>query len=257
MNNKKKITWLATGVATIAANSVNPMLLSPAQAATIPLPACDATQTDQAIDSTLATYNTAAITTYKGGTAYKKLVTAVKNAQKAAKKAKGKAKKAADKNLAKAIAKRDAALATATTAATVTQFKATVTGDFVDGDKTWGDYSTRIFVKQGKVVDLCYAIDESMISSEQDRIDSQDLYISVWPLDDITSELVPGNSSKTAAQINTSFADQVTTYVQSFGEDFTSWTWANDLGAMTGATYTVKTYYDSIQAALLEADLIS
>ncbi|MEN9692807.1 MAG: hypothetical protein RLZZ330_451 [Actinomycetota bacterium] len=260
--NKKKIAWVATGFATIAANSLSPALISPASAANVPLPTCDATQTDSAIDATLATYNTAAINTYKGGAKYKQLVAAVKNAQKALKGKKGKAKTTAQKNLDKAIAKRNKALADATTAATVTQFAATVTGTPVlettreNAMMTWGDYTTRIFVKGGKAVDLCYAIDESDHSAEDQAI-SQNDYISLWPLDDIATELVPGNSAKTAVQINTSFEDQVNTYIQSFGEDFADWTWDTQLGAMTSATYTVKTFYDSIQAALIEAELIT
>ena len=254
MNNKKKITWLATGVATIAANSLNPMLVGPASAANVPLPTCDATQTDEAINSTLTTYNTAAINTYKGGAKYKQLVAAVKNAEKALKKAKGKSKTAAQKNLNKAKAKRDAALAAATSGATVSQFKATVTGDFVDVDRTWGDYSTRIFVKAGKVVDLCYSIDESM-HTEEDRTTSQNDYISLWPLDDLATELVPGNSAKTAAQINEKYAE----YINGYWFDMTteSYDWNSQLGAMTGATYTVKTFYDSIQAVLIEANLVN
>jgi len=254
MNNKKKITWLATGVATIAANAINPLLVSPATAANVSLPTCDATQTDEAINATLATYNTAAINAYKGNAKYKQLVAAVKNAEKALKKAKGKSKTAAQKNLNKAKAKRDAALATATSEATVTQFKATVTGTPVDVDRTWGDYSTRIFVKGGKVVDLCYSIDESMVS-ESDRTTSQNDYISIWPLDDLATELVPGNSTKTAAQINTKFAE----YVNGYWFDMTAETydWNTQLGAMSGATYTIKTFYDSIQAALLEANLVA
>jgi hypothetical protein len=261
MNRAKKVTWLATGVATLAANSLNPLLISPASAAAPALPTCDATQTDVVSNSAVASYNTAAISNYKGGSKYKQLVAAVKNSQKALKGKKGKAKTAAQKNLTKAIGKRNAALATATTAATVTQFKATVTGTPVfestrETDLTWGEYSTRIFVKGGKVVDLCYSIDESMVL-EADRETSQNDFISLWPLDDITDGLVPGGSSKTAAQINTSFVNQVETYIQSFGSDLSTWTWSENLGALTSATYTAKTYYDSIQAVLIEAQLIA
>lgn len=252
--NKKKIAWVATGFATIAANSLSPALISPASAANVPLPACDATQTDEAINSTLATYNTAAITTYKGGAKYKQLVAAVKNAQKAANKAKGKAKKAADKNLAKAIAKRNKALADATAAATVTQFAATVTGDFVDTDKTWGDYTTRIFVKSGKVVDLCYNIDESAVS-ESDRAESLNNYISLVDPDAAVAAIVPNSNGRTAAQINSAYGTYIEELLASF--DVPDYSWATDLGAMTGATYTVKTFYSSIQAALIEAELIA
>lgn len=259
MNKTKKVTWIATGVATIAANSLNPMLIGPASAAQVSLPTCDATQTDEAINGLLATYNTAAINSYKGGAKYKQLAAAVKNAQKALKGKKGKAKAAAEKNLAKAIAKRDKALADATTAATVTQFAATVTGDPVleatrnNDPYTWGDYTTRIFVKAGKVVDLCYAIDESDHSPE-DQQTSLAEYISLWPLDDMASQLVPGNSSKTAAQINASFAEQVNSYW--FDMTAEEYDWNTQMGAMSGATYTIKTFYDSIQAALVEAELI-
>jgi hypothetical protein len=92
---------------------------------------------------------------------------------------------------------------------------------------------------------------------EADRATSQNDYISLWPLDDITDGLVPGGSSKTAAQVNTLFVNQVETYIQSFGSDFSSWTWSENLGALTSATYTAKTYYDSIQAVLIEAQLIA
>lgn len=98
MNNKKKITWLATGFATIAANTLNPMWISPASAANNSLPTCDATQTDEVVNSALATYNTAAINAYKGGAKYKQLVAAVKNAQKALK-----GKKVKQKSLLKRI----------------------------------------------------------------------------------------------------------------------------------------------------------
>ncbi|MEY3696398.1 MAG: hypothetical protein RJA41_48 [Actinomycetota bacterium] len=259
MNNKKKITWLATGFATIAANTLNPMWISPASAANNSLPTCDATQTEEVVNSALATYNTAAINAYKGGAKYKQLVAAVKNAQKALKGKKGKAKVAAEKNLAKAIAKRNAALATATTAATVSQFKATVTGTAVyeqtrDENISWGDYSTRIFVKAGKVVDLCYSIDESG-HSEEDQATSLNDYISLWPLDDLATELVPGNSSKTATQINEKFAEYVNNYW--FEMTTESYDWDTQLGAMSGATYTIKTFYDSIQASLIAADLVN
>lgn len=260
MNNTKKAAWLATGVATIAANSINPLLFSPAAAAQPSLPTCDATQTDEVINTSLATYNTAAINSYKGGAKYKQLAAAVKNAQKALKGKKGKAKVAAEKNLAKAIAKRNKALADATTAATVTQFAATVTGDAVlestrnNDPYTWGDYTTRIFVKAGKVVDLCYAIDESDHSPEDQQTSLND-YISLWPLDDMATQLVPGNSAKTAAQINSSFAEQVNSYW--FDMTAEEYDWDTQLGAMSGATYTIKTFYDSIQAALIEAELIA
>ncbi|MEY2672357.1 MAG: hypothetical protein RLZZ508_234 [Actinomycetota bacterium] len=254
MNNKKKITWLATGVATIAANSLNPMLVGPASAANVPLPTCDATQTDEAINSTLTTYNTAAINTYKGGAKYKQLVAAVKNAEKALKKAKGKSKTAAQKNLNKAKAKRDAALAAATSGATVSQFKATVTGDFVDVDRTWGDYSTRIFVKAGKVVDLCYNIDESM-HTEEDRTTSQNDYIALVNPDAIVDALMPNANGRTVTQINNAYGTYVEDLMASY--DVLDYSWATDLGAMTGATYTVKTFYDSIQAVLIEANLVN
>jgi hypothetical protein len=261
MNKTKKVTWIATGVATLAANSLNPLLLSPASAAAAPtIPTCDATQTDVAIDASLATYKTAAVSYYKGGAKYKQLVAAVKNAQKALKGKKGKAKTAAQKNLTKAISKRDAALATATTAATVNQFKATVTGTPVlestlnNEPYSWGDYSTRIFVKGTKVVELCYSIDESMHTPEH-QATSQNDFISLWPLEDLTDQLVPGQSSKSATQINETFAD----YINGYWFDMTAeeYDWNTQLGAMSSATYTIKTYYDSIQAALIEAELIT
>jgi hypothetical protein len=255
MNRTKKVTWIATGVATLAANSLNPLLLSPASAVAAPtLPTCDATQTDVAIDASLASYKTAAVSYYKGGAKYKQLVAAVKNAQKALKGKKGKAKTAAQKNLTKAISKRDAALATATTAATVTQFKATVTGDFVDVDRTWGDYSTRIFVKAEKVIDLCYNIDESMISAP-DRETSQAEYIDLVNPDALVDAVMPNSNGRTVTQLNTAYGTYVEDLMASF--EVTDYSWATDLGAMTGATYTVKTFYDSIQAALIEAELIT
>lgn len=251
--NKKKIAWVATGFATIAANSLSPALISPATAATIPLPTCDATEADASIDATLATYNTAAINTYKGGAKYKQLVAAVKNAQKALKGKKGKAKTAAQKNLTKAIAKRNKALADATTAASVSQFAATVTGDFVDGDRIWGDYTTRIFVKAGKVVGLCYNIDESAVS-EADRAESLANYISLVDPDAAVDAIIPNSNGRTATQINADYGTYVEDLMASF--EVPDYSWATDLGAMTGATYTIKTFYSSIQAALVEADLI-
>lgn len=268
MNKTKKVTWIATGVATLAANSLNPLLLSPASAAAAPtLPTCDATQTDDAINASLATYKTAAVNYYKGGAKYKQLVAAVTKAQKALKGKKGKAKTAAQKNLTKAISKRNAALATATTAATVNQFKATFTGTPVleasreNQPYTWGDYSTRIFVKGSKVVDLCYSIDESDHTSEDQEISLND-YVSLWVLDDFANALVPGNSSKTASQINTLFDGFATETFQQYAVDYdvpewADWTWAENLGALTTASYTGKTFYDSIQAALLEAQLVN
>jgi hypothetical protein len=254
MNTTKKVTWLATGVATLAANSLSPMLIGPAVAAAPSLPTCDATQTDEVANAAIATYNTAAINNYKGGAKYKQLAAAVKNAQKALKGKKGKAKTAAQKNLTKAIAKRDAALAAATTAATVTQFKATVTGEVVDVDRTWGDYSTRVFVKAGKVVDLCYNIDESMVS-EGDRETSLTEYISLVDPDAAVSAIMPNSNGRTATQINSAYGTYIEDLMASF--EYPDYSWSTDLGAMTGATYTIKTFYSSIQAALLEADLVS
>jgi hypothetical protein len=67
--------------------------------------------------------------------------------------------------------------------------------------------------------------------------------------------MVPNANGRTADQITTAYGNYIEDVMASF--EVPDYSWATDLGAMTGATYTVKTFYDSIQAALIEAELIT
>ena len=122
----------------------------------------------------------------------------------------------------------------------------------------WGTYTTRIQVRNKKVIDLCYLVDESAAANNATpsvAATPEDLATSLNTYQDSSeSHLLPTlrteslkSPAKTAAGILAN--------VDAFTATWFGSTAALDYGAGSGATYSLAGFKGSLQAALIAANL--
>jgi hypothetical protein len=279
--NRQRAVTVATGVTTIAATVGGSVvgLATPAQALTAPT-----LNTTTCVAPNVATYNAAALAAYKKSAAYTKFDKPVVAAKLKLKKAKTPAaKKAAALALKKAVAaaakNKAKALAAWTKLNTYSTYAGVATPPPVASDSThpgtwnWGVYTTRILVKGGKLVKVCTAVNESAAGpvgvadtrTPQQKIDdlktSQDTYQGInKPMSQTIPGTLPVLWFATTFAPSTSLA-AVTAHVNKCATDAYTVTSAvcpkggltDPVTHLTGATYTVNGYQQSLQKALTVA----
>lgn len=280
-------TISGVSAAAIAVGTVGSAVLTigSAAAAAPTLPACDATASDVTTNASLATYNTSAVANYKAGSAYKALkakvttatatlkkANAVKATTKAAKAAKAKKVTAATKALNTAKSNESKGIAAISVkSASGTALPAAVPANLVNGDANWtfGQYTTRVFVRNGAMIELCYSIDEGddyahsdldpvthMTSAEklQSISDYQLIDLDFDPSNGSQIELLPSlrtEALKSPAKSRAAVTTNLVNFLQVNGIDAD----ASDVGAFSGATYTIRGFHLSLQAALIAANV--
>jgi hypothetical protein len=148
---------------------------------------------------------------------------------------------------------------------------AAVPATLVNGDANWtfGQYTTRVFVRNGAMIELCYSIDESneFAHSDLDPItymtDEEKLEsISGYQLADLDGDDLNGveirvlpslraEALKGPAKSRSAITTNLINLLQANGLDAEAF----DVGAMTGATYSIRGFHQSLQAALVAAKL--
>jgi hypothetical protein len=244
-----------------------------ASAAVVALPTCDATVSDATMTSSLAAYNASKTSAYKSTPAYKALKKKVTDATTALKKANAvkASTKAAKATKAKKVAAATKVLNTAkgfeskaVNAIYVNSFSGVAVPTAVPatsssgagGNWTFGQYTTRVFVRNGAMIDLCYSVDES------DAFAANDLeVVSYMTEEDKTLsltyqygelQLLPSlrtEALKSPAKSRAAINGNLVTWLQSLDDTIT------EIGANSGCTYTVQGFQQSLQAALVAAKL--
>lgn len=275
---KKYTHRTISGVSTvaIAAGTIGSAFLSIGSASAAPpvqLPTCDATITDEAMTSSLAAYNASKTSAYKSTPAYKALKKKVTDATAALKKANAvkASTKAAKATKAKKVAAATKALNTAKgfeskalNAVYVNSFSGVAVPTAVPatsssgagGNWTFGQYTTRVFVRNGAMIDLCYSVDESDTFAQNDL----DVISYMTEEDKATSltyqygdlQLLPTlrtEALKSPAKSKSAINQNIVTWLQAVDDTIT------EIGANSGCTYTVQGFQQSLQAALVAAKL--
>jgi hypothetical protein len=284
---KKYTHRTISGVSTvaIAAGTIGSALLSmgSASAAVVALPTCDAAITDAAMTSRLAAYNASKTSVYKSTAAYKllkkkvtdattglKKANAVKASTKAAKATKAKKVAAATKVLNTAKANESKAVnAVYVKSYSASVIPAAVAEPSLGGNWIYGQYTTRVFVRNGVMIDLCYSVDESdefahnnltpeSVMTEEEKLTSLNDYQNIDAFyddpDAIVLPLLPTlrtEALKGPAKSRAAITNNLVNFLVSVGFDAE----ASDVGAMTGATYSIRGFHQSLQAALVAAKL--
>lgn len=268
-------TISGVSAAAIAVGTVGSAVLTigSAAAAAPTLPTCDATASDATINASLATYNTSAVANYKTGSAYKALkakVTAATTALNKAKAAKA-TTKAAKAAKVKKVATATKALNTAksneakgiaaisvksSTGSALPAAVPATSSSNAGGNWTFGQYTTRVFVRNGSLIDLCYSVDESAAYGKNDLdpvsiMTEEDKTLSLtYQYGDI--DLLPTlrtESLKSPAKSRAVINGNVVTWLQSLDETIT------EVGVGSACTYTVQGFQQSLQAALIAANV--
>ncbi len=271
---RHRVLALATG-ATAATASVGASLIGlTATANAVPnLRTCSTTSaaaSDATVTAQLNGANAALLVAYKKTAKYKALhaVTVAKTA--AWKKKKNATTLAAKKKAEKAEA---TAIAAFKKANYTSSFSGSTVPGAIDGTTSvnfpgawqWGKYTTRVYVKAGKVVanGVCVAVDEnvnvgngtpdvaSILTAHPDWVTTsqnlQDIVLSNKPVSADGHGMVEtaGKLGGTKAQINARLNTEVIT---NFGATL-------PLGTGTGSSYSIQGFYQSLQAALTAAHL--
>ena len=275
---KKYTKRTISGVSTvaIAAGTIGSALLSIGSASAAPpvvLPTCDATISDAAMTSRLAAYNTSKTSAYKSTPAYKALKKKVTDATTALKKVNaGKATtKAAKASKTKKVAAATKVLNTAKgfeskalNAVYVKSFSGSAVPDAVvassssgaEGNWTFGQYTTRVFVRNGALINLCYSVDESDAYASNDLdvvsyMTEEDKTLSLtYQYGDL--QLLPTlrtEALKSPAKSRAAINQNLVSWLQSIDDTI------SEIGANSGCTYTVQGFQQSLQAALVAAKL--
>lgn len=236
-------------------------------------PACDATKSDSAMNSSLATYNGAKLAAYLKSPAAVKLAKDVAAKNKAYKAAKAKnAKAKAKKALDDAKRKQAAAIEAFKKSNFFYSFSASATPAPVsrlnsDGLWSWGVYTTRVMVNKRALTAVCTSVDESeagnnlgQSATEEDKGVSPDSYQGP---DKGMSETIPGQLpvlwyatlAKPARDASAVLANVTQCITQDWGVTTAPCIKGgladlSLLGGLTGATYTVNGYKSSLQGAL-------
>jgi hypothetical protein len=274
---KKYTLRTVSGVSTvaIAAGTIGSALLSisSASAATVALPTCDAAISDVATTTSLAAYNASKTSVYKSTPAYKLLKKKVADATASLKKANATkaSTKAAKTAKAKKVATATKALNTAKSneskglkSVVVNSFSGTAIPSAVPatssssarGNWTFGQYTTRVFVRNGTMIDACYSVDESNEFAQNDLnpvsyMTEEDKATSLtYQYGDI--DLLPSlrtEALKSPAKSRTAINQNLVSWLQGLDDTIT------EIGANSGCTYTVQGFQQSLQAALVAAKL--
>jgi hypothetical protein len=276
MFNKKN--YAAVGLTALSATIVGS--LSPAQAVTPTLPTCDAmkTMTNTQIDAALKVYNDSKTGVYHSSAAYKAAKKKVTDATAAVAKAKkiknAKSRAAAVKTANAKLTSAKTALASAESKALavvhVKRFSATVTPNMVDataGDPTysgkwnWGTYTSHVLVKNKVVQNICLVVDETGAKSETDVVPTsgdatKDLEVSVATYQEpvipvLRTEALNGDLNDQSVILARVSAKVVSELFGDGATASTTRTGYTNIGSMSGATYTVEGFYNSLQQALL------
>lgn len=268
----RRAVTVATGLTTLASGVGAGLvgLAVPASAATAPT----LNQTTCAVPN-VATYNAAVVAAYKKSKGFVKLHAATVAARKKLAAARTPAAKALwRKTVAKSLAKENAALAAFTRLNTYAVFTGSATPAPVaidtpehPGSWSWGTYTTRVLTKGGKVVKACSSVDESaagngtVAATEQDKATSRDLYQGI---DKPMTLDIPGTLPvlwyAAAAAPSTSAASVMAHVQKCVADEYTVVSavcpkggLAQSVGGLTGATYTVNGFEQSLQKALTSA----
>lgn len=272
-NNKPLtvVTGIATTLTTLTASTAG--LASPAQGATA-LPTCDAALSDSAVNATLDASNAALLAGYKKSVPFKKLVAATAAKTAVLKKAKtAKAKSVAAKAVAAAKAKETAGI----TAFRKANFVYSTSGQNTpaaiaatdrEGLWSWGTYTTRAIFKGGALVSVCTHVDESAagnnlgaVATAEDIATSASLYQGMAAgMDQDIPGAIPVLQYAALAKPAVSQTAIINNVSQCITQDYMTTTspcikggLALTVGGLTGATYTVSGFKDSLQAALTSA----
>ena len=274
MKNKKPltvVTGVATTLTTLTASTAG--LISPAQAAAA-LPACDATLSDSAVTATLNASNAALLANYKKSVPFKKLVAATAAKAAVLKKAKtAKAKAAAAKAVAAAKAKETAGITAFRKANFVystsgSNTPAAIAATDRPGVWSWGTYTTRAVFRGGQLVNVCTSVDESAAGNDlgtaataDDIATSASLYQGMASgMDQDIPGAIPVLQYAALAKPAVSQTAIINNVSQCITQDYMTTSapcikggLALTVGGLTGATYTVSGFKDSLQAALTSA----
>lgn len=265
------VTGVATTLTTLTASTAG--LISPAQAAAA-LPACDATLSDSAVTASLDASNAALLANYKKSAPFKNLVAATAAKTAVLKKAKtAKAKAAAAKAVAAAKGRETAGI----TAFRKANFVYSTSGSntpaaIAAADRlglwSWGTYTTRAMFQGGTLVNVCTSVDESgagnnlgTAATPEDIATSASLYQGMAAgMDQDIPGAIPVLQYAALAKPAVSQTAIINNVSQCITQDYMTTTapcikggLALTVGGLTGATYTVSGFKDSLQAALTSA----
>ncbi len=276
--NRQRAVTVATGVTTIAATVGGSVvgLATPAQALTAPV-----LNTKTCAAPNVATYNAAALAAYKKSPAWVKMNKATALALKKYKAAKtAAAKKVTKAAWLKAKAKQATALAAWTKLNTYSTFAGVATPAAVGipvssqpthpGNWQWGTYTTRVLIKGGALRAVCTSVNEAnagndqvprQLASAQDKLDSASLYQGA---DKPMSTPVPGTlpvlwfaatvgAPKTAAASAAHVTKCATDNWNTVSAICPKAGLSDPVSGLTGATYTVNGFKQSLQKALTTA----
>lgn len=274
MKNKKSltvVTGVATTLTTLSASAAG--FATPANAA-VSVPSCDATLSDSAVTASLRTSNAALLASYKKSAPFKKLVAATAAKNVALKKAKtAKAKAAAKKAVAVAKGKETAGINAFMKANFVYSTSGQNTPTAVAatdraGVWSWGTYTTRAMFKGGVLVNVCTHVDETnagndlgTAATEEDIATSASLYQGMTVgMDQDIPGVIPVLQYAALAKPGVSKTAIINNVTQCITQDYLTTTapcikggLAMEVGGLTGASYTVNGFRDSLQAALTSA----
>jgi hypothetical protein len=270
---------IAAGVGAVVSSVGTTMLglAAPAIGATT-APVCDASKTDAVVRAGLKSTNAKALAAYLKSKPYLALHTSTLKSKTAWTKAKGKAKVAALKKYKAAQVKEAAAIAAFKKANTYNSFSGKNTPTPINttspdhpGVWNWGDYYTRVIVKGGAVTDVCTFIDQTndgsvtagTPASDVDKTTSRDTYQGINA--PFATSPIPGTLpvlwNATLAKPTKTQAAVEAHVNQCIHQSYTVLTAPCTKGGLvvdamtglTGATYTVQGYADSLHAALTAA----
>lgn len=275
MNNRKSKSAALAGIGMVTSSVALGLLTTPAMAAAPVVPTCNATDTDSVFAAKVNAYNAAALANYLKSPAVVAMNNAITKNDKLFKAAKTKAKKAAAKKLLDAAKnKKNAAIAAFKKNSYYYAFSGDATPSPIavasrEGLWNWGTYTTRILVNKKTVKKVCTYVDESAAGNNLGTAaTSEDLNTSIvqyqMPDSGLDAE-IPGTlpvlwaaTLVAPATKATTIAANVTTCISQSWEEKSGPCVAGGLaiaefGGLTGATYTVNGYKDSLQAALTKA----
>lgn len=263
MKNKGLVTAV-TGVSTLATGIASNVFAGGlANAASVPT--CDASATSSQVSTKVSSANSGITSAFLASTGKALHADTVKK-DTAYKKAKGAAKASALKALNVAKAKEAAALSAYKKLNSYSIFTSSPTAGTAlprsgkDGNWTWGDYTTQVVIKGGKLLKVCTSVDETNAgnnlgekATEADADISKNSYqgIGAWNAD------APGNLEilfHAAVYSPATSASKIAQNVQTCALQ----AWDNTsapcvYGGISGATYSADAFKKSLTSALAKA----
>ena len=267
------VTGAGAATASLGASLVG--LAAPAGAVPVPdYTTCNANSVvanDGTVNAALAKKNAAPLAAYKRTATYKKIAanTAAKSAALVkAKKTKNKVKiAAATKAYNAALAAQNSALAnyTISSSSGVSVPDASPSGSLTfQGDWTWGKYTTRVYVKGGKMLSVCNNVNENVnakntLGVTAHSVDPTDAW-KTTSYDSYQSGAIPPMLDAALGKVGSykgpATKGKILPRVHTLIVAPTGFSGASSpLGAGSGATYSVQGFYNSLQAALIKSKL--